>query len=211
MAGHTYFPYGQAEDDLLTRDGTRFAYPTALTIGGVFALVLLSRRRRRAGLEALQARDRRTVLVAYLREHLSGSDAALRVVDRLGRQHAADPIGRLSVSLHEQFLEERSAVCALLRSLGASSVSVKRLAAKAAGGVLSLAPGGTAGRPVLYRTLEALAIGVQGKRLLWRTLGALPDLSPPARNFDGLETMAVRQWEAIERQRLQLAHDTFGT
>jgi hypothetical protein len=64
----------------------------------------------------------------------------------------------------------------------------------------------------LFRTLEALAIGVQGKRCLWRaaqTLAALPH-PPGRRSFFELEADAVRQWEAIERHRRSLVPRTFG-
>jgi hypothetical protein len=74
-----------------------------------------------------------------------------------------------------------------------------------------MAAGGDAGDMALFRTLEALAIGVQGKRLMWRALHALgPDLKMPGRHSPaGLEATAVRQWEAIEERRQALVARTF--
>jgi len=52
----------------------------------------------------------------------------------------------------------------------------------------------------LLRTLEALAVGVQGKRCLWRALQDLRSLPSTVggMTFVALEAKAVRQWEAIE-------------
>jgi hypothetical protein len=69
-----------------------------------------------------------------------------------------------------------------------------------------------AGDLSLFRTLEALAIGVQGKRCLWRAAQALVALPHPSgrRSFVELEADAVRQWETIEQHRRSLVPDTFG-
>ena len=72
--------------------------------------------------------------------------------------------------------------------------------------------GGTPGELSLFRTLEALAIGVQGKRCLWRAaqaLGGLPH-PPGRRSFVELEADAVRQWETIERHRRSVVPGTFS-
>jgi len=72
--------------------------------------------------------------------------------------------------------------------------------------------GGHRGELPLFRTLEALAIGVQGKRCLWRALQSLgPPIPLPAGwSLAALEAMAVRQWEAIESRRQSLAPATFA-
>jgi hypothetical protein len=56
----------------------------------------------------------------------------------------------------------------------------------------------------LFRTLEGLAVGVRGKRCLWRAAQVLtPSLRAPGRrSFVELESDAVDQWEAIEQYRL---------
>ena len=64
----------------------------------------------------------------------------------------------------------------------------------------------------LLRTLEAFAIGVQGKRCLWRALQNLRTVAPAVddMNFVELEARAVRQWEAIEERRRALVPWTFS-
>jgi len=154
---------------------------------------------------------RRDALVAYLRDHLSGSDVATRVVLRLAStdESADDPA--LFRLLAEEFEQERSVVRALLIQLGASGRSIKRAAGFASGTALSVTAGGQPGDPGLFRTLEALSIGVQGKRCMWRALQAL---QPPlaivhGMGFVELEAQAVRQWEAIEKRRRALVPRTF--
>ena len=154
--------------------------------------------------------DRRRNLVAYLRDHLSGADAAIRVVDGLMREYEGTSEGTLFAALDQQFREDRSVVVTILATLGASSRSVKRLVGRTTGGLLQTAAGAKPGTLALVRTLEGLAIGVQGKRCLWRSLQVLASsLQVPAeRSFIELESRAVDQWERIERCRRSVARQT---
>ena len=155
----------------------------------------------------------RQALIAYLRDHLSGSDVAIRVVQRLGSTHDGTEDGMLFRRLSKELEEDRSVVRALLRGLGASGRSMKRVASYASGAVLSVTAGGEPGDLSLLRTLEALSIGVQGKRCMWR---ALQNLRPTPFTVHGLdfvelEAKALRQWEAIEDRRRDLVARTFST
>ena len=183
----------------------------AVVVGLGVAAVAYSRQRSTAGDAAPD--DKCAALIAYLREHLTGSDAAIQVVGRLRLTHAGTQEGRLFASLFDEFREEREIVRALLAQTGASPLSVKRLAGQASGAALSLGAGGERGDLSLFRTLEGLAVGVQGKRCLWRALQSLlgDQPIPSARSLAGLETMALRQWEAIEERRRALVLATFAT
>jgi hypothetical protein len=151
-------------------------------------------------------------LIAYLRDHLSGSDVALRVVHRLSSAHQSTEDGTLFRRLSKEFEEDRAVVRMLLSQLGASGRSVKRAAGYASGAVLSVTAGGEPGDLSLLRTFEALAIGVQGKRCMWRALQNLPTVPSTVDgvNFVELEAKAVRQWEAIEDRRRALVVETFS-
>ena len=114
--------------------------------------------------------------------------------------------------LAKELEEDRSVVRALLTRLGASGRSIKRAAGYASGAVLSVTAGGEPGDLSLLRTLEALSIGVQGKRCLWRALQNLRTVPSIVHGMDfvELEAKAVRQWEAIEERRRALAAPTFS-
>lgn len=174
-----------------------------------------------AGLTTLLARParhsttstrRREALITYLREHLAGSDLAIRVVHRLNAAHHGAEDERLFQYLAREFEEDRSVVRAVLTQLGASARSIKRVAGVASGALLSVTAGGDPGDLSLLRTLEALSIGVQGKRCMWRALQSLRAMpsSAPHMDFVELEAKAVRQWEAIEERRRDLVPRTFA-
>ena len=115
---------------------------------------------------------KRQALIAYLRDHLSGSDVAIArgASSRLDDMRAPT-IGRLFRRLAKEFEEDRSVVSAVLRELGASGRSMKRVGGRTRQvHLLSFAAGGAPGDLSLLRTLEALSIGVQGKRCMWRAL-----------------------------------------
>ena len=155
---------------------------------------------------------KRQALIAYLRDHLSGSDVALRVVHRLDSTHQGTEDGPLFRRLSKELEEDRAVVRTLLAQLGASGQSIKRAAGYASGTVLSVTAGGEPGDLSLLRTLEALAIGVQGKRCMWRALQSLRTVPSTVQgmNFAELEAKAVHQWEAIEERRRALVERTFS-
>jgi hypothetical protein len=185
--------------------------PPLALLGAVTVTAWLTARLAWPARRAGTSTRRRRALVTYLREHLSGADLAIRVVQRLASTHASTEDGRLFRRLSTELEEDRSVVRTLLTQLGASARSMKRAAGLASGAALSLTAGGEPGDLSLLRTLEALAIGVQGKRCMWR---ALQNLSSPSIvhgiDFVDLEIRAVRQWEAIEERRRALVPRTFS-
>ena len=184
----------------------------AIGVVGAVALILTAkaipaRRSPRDLAQRVDGIDRRRSLAVYLREHLTGSDAATRVVARLRRTHEGTREGALFRRLYEEFQDEREIVRGLLTERGFSPRSVKRLAGQLGGLLFKHVGDGPRGDPALFRTLEALAVGVQGKRSLWRTLQTLGhglSTFEPQR-FTRLEAQAVAQWEAIEECRRLLA------
>ena len=178
-------------------------------LGLTIAFAALRRSKPRQG---DQDRDKRRAFTTYLRDHLAGADTAIQMVRDLGGAYRGVPEGALFASLYEQFREDRGVVEAILAELGHTSRSAKRLAGQATGSALRAVAGGAPGDLSLFRTLEALAIGVQGKRCLWRAAQAIVALPHPPgrRSFVELEADAVRQWEAIERHRSTLVPRTFG-
>lgn len=182
----------------------------AAAVGFAAAIGFLLVRPPRTGTRSVDT-DRGQALADYLHDHLAGSDAALQLIVRLRQRHAGTEAGGLFASLAEDFAEERQAVRELLASLGHAAHAARRVPAVLSGGALALSADGDAGDISLYRAVEALAIGVQGKRLLWRTLQSLGLTHPGAegRSLADFEAMAVRQWEAIEHYRLTLGPVTF--
>jgi hypothetical protein len=178
--------------------------------GAGLGLATLSRRRR--GLISPEE-QRRAALVAYLHDHLGGAEVAMQVVDRLRRTSAAPQERQFFGWLHHELARDHDVVVSVLESLGASRRSTKRLTGQASGGILKFLAGGRRGELALFRTFEALAIGVQGKRCLWRALQALTPalVVPGVPSWTALEAAAQQQWEAIEGRRRALVPQTFAT
>jgi len=150
----------------------------------------------------------REALIAYLRDHLSGSDVAVAVVHRFFSTDHRAADRPLFQRLAKEFEEDRSVVRAVLNELGASGRSIKRAAGVASGAMLSVTAGGAPGELALLRTLEGLSIGVQGKRCMWRALQNVT--AAGGMDFLALEAKAIRQWEAIEERRRGLVARTFS-
>jgi hypothetical protein len=157
------------------------------------------------------ADGRRSTLATYIREHLSGSDMAILVLERVRRSHAGTKEGSLFASLYDAIQRERDLLRTLLAELGESTLSPKRVATKVTGSLLGAVAGDRHDTLSLFRTLEGLAIGVQGKRCMWRALQSVDQgfAAASPQRFAELEALAVRQWEALEERRLALAPDLF--
>ena len=192
----------------MTLSDRRFVTATSFAAAGL--LIAVSRlRSHNSAASALAAR--RAALRTYLRDHLSGADAAITVLGRLKATYASRREGRLFDALYEEFVDERAIVKELLIALGVSPATLKRLATRVTGSALSMVAGGERGEIGLFRTLEALAIGVQGKRCLWRAAQEVrPALRSPGRDFADLESRALDQWEAIDYCRRSLVAQTLA-
>ena len=79
--------------------------------------------------------DKQAALAAYLHEHLSGADIAIRLVERLSRAETDDQ--PLFECLYHEFHGDHRIVRAILDTLGVSAASPKRLLARAPATVLS--------------------------------------------------------------------------
>ena len=197
-----------------TMDGDRMTsrdVPIAALLGaaGLVTLAIATRSSRRGTSNAGRSHQPapRAALAAYLHDHLTGADAATEVVERLGRACAGTPHGRLFESLHQRFLHERRVAEGLLSDLDESHGSAKRAAGRVAGKALRSVLGSATDDFSLFQALEGLAVGVQGKRCMWRALQAV---RPPLRaSLAELEADAVKQWDEIEVHRLAIATTVF--
>jgi hypothetical protein len=154
--------------------------------------------------------DRRSAFAAYLRDHLAGSEAALHVVAQLRDGHRGALEGPLFARLHAELTGERRVVMQVLGRLGASTMSLKQLVGDA-GGSAARAASQPSGDATLLRTLEALTIGIQGKRCLWRALQMFEEaLGFGEPSFLALESQAVRQWDDVDAYRRSVALTAFA-
>ena len=146
-------------------------------------------------------------LSTYVEDHLAGATAGLELLEALSAQHQGDPTGALARSLLPEVEDDRRTLEGIARALDAGSAlkgagawiaeKVSRLKLhREAKGVL-----GT------FEALEAMTLGVLGKRALWRALAvaAGSDARLVGFDFGALAAAAERQHALLEDERLRTA------
>lgn len=148
-------------------------------------------------------------LDAYLNDHLSGSAAALELLEHLERTHPdlAPFLSRLrrDIELDRRELE------ALMARLGVTPGPVRQAVAWVAEKFARLklkADDPSGNRLKLLESLEAVAIGIHGKGSLWRALQVVPAATGP--DYDRLIRRADEQRERVESARLDAARAALG-
>jgi hypothetical protein len=152
----------------------------------------------------------------YLNDHLAGATAGLELAEELRDRTAGTALGDVMTSLAQEIARDREVLVDLADRLGTTSNPVKQgvawLAEKAARIKLS---GASSGSPALgtFLGLEALALGVEGKACLWRSLQSIaaPDGTLATLDLDDLIERAQAQREILERERRAAGAAVLGT
>src|SRR4051812_36030500 len=150
----------------------------------------------------------------YLNDHLAGSVAALELLDRLVEAYAAKPLERFFRELRDDIRGDQEQLEELITKLGFKESAVRQagawIAEKFSRPKIELEADSKFDLG-LFLALEALVLGITGKRSLWRALGAasraLPELA--RLDYSGLEKRAIDQCERVEARRLEVARAVF--
>lgn len=150
-------------------------------------------------------------LGTYLNDHLAGSVGAVELVERAIRENEGHPLaGRLEKIL-EEIREDQTVLQQLIERVGSTPSPIKKAGAWLAEKAGRVKLGGTDEPGGLSRmeVLEMLAMGIHGKRALWRALRTVTGKYPALGelDLDLLERRAVEQHDAVERLRLEAAQD----
>ena len=144
----------------------------------------------------------------YLNDHLAGARGAIKVLDHLVASQAEEAAGEFYRHLKSQVEADHHKLQHLLASAGLDQSMPIQLAGAVtarAGRLKLMWEGFEPGELGLFEALEMLALGIQGKRLLWVILGniapAFPEWSEI--NFAELELAAIRQRDAVEARRIE--------
>jgi hypothetical protein len=153
-------------------------------------------------------------LIDYLNDHLAGSVGALELLDRMIEACAGKPLERFLRELREEIHHDQEQLKELIEKLGASESSVRKagawIAEKLTRPRIDLGEG-SKDEVGVFLALEALVLGITGKRSLWRALQAASRTVPALARLDyaGLEKRAIEQCEQIEARRLEIARLVF--
>ncbi len=154
-------------------------------------------------------------LAAYLNDHLAGSVVALELLGHLETEHAGAPIAEFASILRPEIEEDRGTLQALMAHLAIGESAPRKAAAWLAEKLtdLKLRFDDRGGVLRTLEIVEALALGIDGKRCLWAALEAASDVHLALRTVDygPLQGRARDQRRRVEPFRLESAKLAFGT
>ena len=150
----------------------------------------------------------------YLNDHLAGSVAALELLDRMIEACKGKSLERFLRQLREDIHQDQEKLKELIEKLGVSESTVRKtgawIAEKLTRPKLDFGEGSKEEIGV-FLALEALLLGITGKRSLWRALQCASRTLPALARLDysGLEKRAIEQCEQVEARRLEIARLVF--
>jgi hypothetical protein len=154
--------------------------------------------------------SRNGMLGIYLNDHLAGATAGSELAHRMARSHRGREEGSTLRRLAADIAQDRSALLAIMASLGVTTRAYKVGAAwigekagrlKFNGRLLARSPLSD------LEELELLRLGVEGKAAGWRTLRAQADTDTrlDAGRLDELISRASSQADQLEELRVRAA------
>jgi hypothetical protein len=151
-------------------------------------------------------------LTRYLNDHLAGSSGVILVVQILADSHDAFEAREFFNHLKEKVEADRAILEDLLERIGQNPSAFLQVVGGIAariGDIKLIWEQVEPGKLGLFEALEMLALGVQGKLLLWVALSEIAPWFPEWNGieFAELELQAIQQRDGIESWRLQVARD----
>ena len=150
-------------------------------------------------------------VTTYLNDHLAGSVGAIELVERAIEENAGTLLARRLEEILKEIRKDQALLQDLIERLGSKENRLKKagawLAEKA--GRVKLGGTGEPGELARLELLEALAMGIHGKRALWRALRVVALRYPVLQgvDLDLLERRAVEQHDRVEEWRLEAARE----
>ena len=151
-------------------------------------------------------------LTTYLNDHLAGAQAALEILDLLRRLDGST----VWEEIDREIRTDREELEELVRSANSRPSTLRRAAAWTAEKLAELkihvddpSSGGAFRRLEL---IEALALGIDGKRALWTALQTASERMPELKSldYDILIARAEEQRSVVELRRLEAATDALA-
>jgi hypothetical protein len=144
----------------------------------------------------------------YLDDHLAGSTGGLELAKRAAAEHEGTELGAFLARLRDEIAEDRRALETLMEQLGITPHRAKQVVTWTAEKVGRLKPNGELrGRSPLtpFLELEALSLGIEGKRLMWVALREAGGLPWAPERLAELEARAEHQRAGVEEHRRRIA------
>jgi hypothetical protein len=152
-------------------------------------------------------------LDSYLNDHLAGSVGALELIAHWAKLCRGKPLGAFFDTLEAEITADQDTLRDLMRCLGVEESKVRQVTAWAAeklGRARIVIAGDEPGGLGLVLALDGLIMGITGKQLLWRALGAANLPKTEGFDFKELQRRAEEQIERTEAERIRAARRAFA-
>lgn len=150
-------------------------------------------------------------LASYLNDHLSGSVAAIELLEHLQAAYAGSELEHFFAELRNDIEADRQELKRLMDRLKIPQSGTRKAGAWLAGKLaeLKMRLDDSAHGPLrLLESLEAVELGINGKLALWRALIAAAEIAAVLRgalDYQRLAKRATEQIERVEAHRLNAA------
>jgi hypothetical protein len=147
----------------------------------------------------------------YLNDHLAGSVAAIELIDNLISDHPQNRFVKFFRDLRNEIHADQEKLRNLIQKVGAKESAVRKAGAWLAEKFGRTKLGDPDDRAELLEALEGLALGITGKRLLWRSLATISANFPELQgtDFNVLEERAQDQFSRVEDLRMDVMREAF--
>ena len=152
-------------------------------------------------------------LKSYLNDHLAGSVSALELIGHWKDAQKGEPLGGFFAEAEREIKADQEILRDVMRCLDIKESSVRKAGAwvgEKIGRARLMIAGDEPDSLGLVLSLEALIMGIFGKKLLWRSLAAanLPETSKW--DFEELQRRAEEQIKRTEGERVRAARQAFA-
>ncbi|MDX6304752.1 MAG: hypothetical protein QOI77_1721 [Blastocatellia bacterium] len=149
-------------------------------------------------------------IATYLNDHLAGSVVALELLEHLEKTHSGSPLEDFFRRLHADISSDRADLQALMARLDISESRTRKASAWLAEKMTEVKlrlDDPQAGSLRLLESLEALSLGIEGKRSLWLALASAAERSTTLKIMDyrHMEHRASEQRDRVEQVRIDTA------
>ncbi len=153
-------------------------------------------------------------LATYLNDHLAGAQGAIELLEFLEESHQGTDVGGFVTILKSEIDTDRQELKALVVRLNIKESATKKVSAWFIEklGELKLLVDSKDDDLMLFESLEALSLGIEGKRLLWLALATTEHEVKALQGPDYLRLIerAEDQRRRVEEERLKAARKVFS-
>jgi hypothetical protein len=149
-------------------------------------------------------------IAIYLNDYLAGSVVALELLEHLEAEHTGTPLERFLAELRADIAADRQELLSLMGRLDVAESRSRKASAWLAEKITELKlrlDDPARGALRLFESLEALSLGIEGKRALWLALAAAAEQASALRilDYERLTRRAEEQRSRVETKRLEAA------